>query len=272
MTATDVAPAAAMIVRGNWGDRAGFFEWALAQPSCRPVVAEEDGVVVGTGVGTANGRVGWVGTIFVDAERRGGGLGRALTEAVIDDLETRGCRTQVLIATDAGRRLYERMGFEVLTEQRVFSTPGLGAAGHPVSGDLRPPRPADLGLILDLDAAATGEDRSGILPSLVTPEAARVADTADGRIEGYVARGPWGGAGLVASDPDTALLLLEWRRRRAGPVGRVALAIMEENGAGRDRLLAAGWSESPGPVRMVRGEPLTWRPTWLWGQFTGALG
>jgi len=103
MTAADTEPAAELLRRGDWGERLIFFDWAIGQPTLAPLVAERDGEIVGTGVGSAHGRVGWVGTIFVAPERRGSGLGRAMTRAVIDELEARGCRTLVLIATSMGR-------------------------------------------------------------------------------------------------------------------------------------------------------------------------
>jgi GNAT superfamily N-acetyltransferase len=266
----DVAAAAAEVLRGGWGDRATFFAWAVGQASCHPFVAEEDGRIVGTGVATAYGRVGWVGTIFVVPDRRGDGLGRTLTQTVIDDLEARGCRTLVLIATDLGRPVYERLGFELLAAHVRYATPGSAETGG-VPG-VRPYAPGDLPAILRLDRAATGEDRSAVLESLVSPESARVALGEDGAIAGFVIRGPWGGAALIAPDPDDAIRLLEWRRRLAGPDGTVAAGLPDSNTVGRERLRAAGWTESPGAVRMVRGEPLAWRPGSIWGQLNGALG
>jgi GNAT superfamily N-acetyltransferase len=270
MTTRDVAPAAAMLRRGDWGDREGFFAWAVDHPACRPYVADDDGRLVATGVATANGTVGWVGTIFVDAERRGSGLGAALTRTVVDDLEGRGCRTLVLIATTAGRPIYERQGFEVLEQQVHLSIGGLPEGPDPAA--VRRFEPPDLPGILALDATATGEDRSAILSGLVAPETTRVATGRGGHVEGFVVRASWGGAALIAADPAAALRLFEWRRRRAGPDGRVAVGLMASNETGQRLLRAAGWTEHGGAVRMIRGDPLVWRPDWLWGQFNGALG
>ena len=71
MTQADVGPASAAILRADWGDRRSWFEFAMTQTACRPIVAEVDGALAGTGVGTANGAVGWVGTIWVDPAHRG---------------------------------------------------------------------------------------------------------------------------------------------------------------------------------------------------------
>lgn len=270
MRPSDVAPAADMMRRGEWGDRTTFLAWAVGHPSCHPLVAEEGGAVVGTGIATAYGSVGWVGTIFVDQESRGRGLGRSLTRAVIEDLEASGCRTLLLIATDRGRPLYEREGFTVHTEHRRLTSPGASDAGP--DERVRPFSPEMLPAIVALDAEANGEDRSLVLRTLATPDTAVVAIGSGGSVGGFLLRGPWGGAGLVAPDQDDAVRLLEWRRRRAGPDGRVATGLPGLNAAGCDRLVAEGWAEEPGGTRMIRGEPLKWRPDAVWGQLNGALG
>ena len=76
MTHADVVPAADLLRRCAWGERETFFQYALAEPWARPLVAERDGTIVGTGVASAHGPVGWVGTIFVDQAERGRGVGR----------------------------------------------------------------------------------------------------------------------------------------------------------------------------------------------------
>ncbi len=275
MRAPDVAPAAEIMRRGDWGDRSTFLAWAVGHRACHPLVAEEGGRIVGTGIATAYGDVGWVGTIFVDAAARGRGLGRALTRAVADDLETRGCRTLLLIATSHGRPLYEREGFSVLTEHQRFATDGLasGAGGTSRTADrVRPFDPGMLPGILQLDREINGGDRSSVLRSFANPEGIQVAVDEGGAVRGFLVRGPWGGGGLVAPDPDDAIALLEWRRIRAGPGARVATGLPTVNVGGRERLRAAGWAEEPGGTRMVRGPAPNWRPDAVWGQINGALG
>ena len=260
MTAADTEPAAEMIRRGDWGERLIFFDWAVRQPTVLPLVAEQDGLVVGTGVGSAHGRVGWVGTIFVDPARRGTGLGRELTRAVTDGLTERGCRTLVLIATNMGRPVYERQGFTLLDDQVQFSIDGLPADDQPPEPRVRAFQPADLATIVELDRFATGEDRAAILSDLVTPMTTVVATDSDGAVRGYLARAPWRGGALIAPDPDDALRLLEARRRSTGVSGKAGAGLVASNTVGRERLRAAGWLEERGGVRMIRGAPLEWHP------------
>ena len=91
---------------------------------------------------------------------RGRGLGRALTEAPIDEAEGAGCQTLVLVATDAGQPLYERLGFSVQTWYRTMEAPGLATASQDGDGGVvRAFEAGDLEAMAALDRAATGEDR-----------------------------------------------------------------------------------------------------------------
>jgi GNAT superfamily N-acetyltransferase len=272
MTASDTDAAAALLRRGDWGERLAFFDWAVGRPALSPLVADLDGEIVGTGVGSAHGPVGWVGTIFVAPERRRTGLGRALTRAVTESLESRGCRTLLLIATPMGRPVYEREGFRVLDEQIRFSIEGLPLDATDRDPRLRPFEPGDLPEIVALDRRATGEDRSAILADLASPQSTTVAADGDGAPLGFLIRPPWRGGALIAPDPDDAVRLLEARRRSTARNARVGAGLLARNAAGRGRLRAEGWLEERGGVRMIRGEALDWQPEAIYGQLNGALG
>lgn len=270
MTAADVEPAAEMIRQGEWGDRSVFLAWAVEFPPSHVFVAEDAGRIVGTGIATASGPVGWVGTIFVAPDRRREGLGDALTRTVIDDLEGRGCRTFVLTATDAGRPLYERLGFEAQMPQGFFTAAGLAPSN--ADDGLRPFDRSMLSDIIALDRLTTGEDRSAVLARLASPESARVLLGDDGSLRGFLVRAPWGGVSLIAPEADDAIRLLEWRRRQAGLDHPVYAGFPDTGDSRRARLLSEGWTLAGAGTRMIRGAPLEWRPDWIWGSFSGALG
>ena len=275
MQPSDVAPAAEMILGQGWGVRREWLEFATTQSACVPIVAEAEGRIVATGVGTANGAVGWIGTIFVAPERRGQGLGRAITQAIIDRLDAAGCATLVLVATSEGRRLYERMGFEVETRYRILEAPGLANAGDasgPETSAVRPFDSGDLAPMMALDHAATGEDRGHALARLATPETARVLAGDDGAVRAFVVRPPWGGGATVAASIEAALAVVVARRVIAGPEGRVRVGILAKNKKGHAALTRAGFRAQWSAPRMVRGAPLAWRPEMIWGQFNHAMG
>ena len=268
MTADDVELAAEVVRRGDWGDRRVFFAWAAEHAEAHPFVAEIDGAVVGTAVGTRNGAAGWVGSVFVDAAHRGRGVGGALTDRVIGALEGAGCETLLLVATTAGQPMYERLGFRYDTEYHAIEADGLDT-GEPA---LAPWQPADLPAMLDLDAAATGEDRTHLLRAFASPTSTTTLRGADGDLRAFVVRAPWGGGATIALSTDDGVRVLQGRRRAARPGARVRAGLLAENAAGLERLAALGWRPSWTGPRLIRGRPLDWQPARIWGQFNFALG
>lgn len=281
MLPSDVDPATELILGNDWGVRRDWLAYAATSPGCVPLVAEIDGELVGTGVGTASGRVGWLGTIFLAPAWRGQGLGRTITQELIDRLASAGCRTLVLVATREGRRLYERMGFEVQTRYRILEIGGLPddaaySAAVPAAeaeSRVRAFGEADLDAIASLDRQATGEDRRHALRSLASPETARVLPgDGGGAVSAFVLRPPWGGGATVARSIEAAERIIAARRRASGAAGRVRVGILDENLEGLERLVAAGFEPQWSAPRMVRGAALRWRPDWIYGQFNHAMG
>ena len=270
MTPADVEPVAAAFIRENWGDRRLNLEFVTRHAETHPFIAEADGRIVGTGVLSVNGSVGWIGTIWVETAWRRQGVGMALTEATVDAAEAAGCRTLLLVATEAGRPLYEKIGFEVQTSYRILEAPGLGDGR--VDRRIRPYEAADLSAMAELSTAATGEDRMHLLAAFASPETAHLPcgrRRGIGRFRGPCAVGrrlhdraaaggrrgdparPSRGPRSAAQDPG--------RTPRREPGRARALA--------RDRL-----DESWSAPRLIRGEPLRWQPEAIWGQFNHAVG
>jgi predicted N-acetyltransferase YhbS len=270
MTPADVDGAAESILRGDWGDRRVNLRFVTGHGAARPVVADADGAIVGTGVAMLNGSVGWIGTIWVDRDWRRRGIGMELTRATIEAAESAGCRTLVLVATEDGRPMYERLGFEVQTWYRTVEASGTG----PIDPDprIRPFRASDLPAMATLDAAATGEDRRHLLEAFATPGSARCLEREDGTLGGFIVRAPWGGGATIAPGVDDAAAILQARREAAARGDRVRAGLLQENDAGLERLARDGWTEAWRAPRLIRGDALDWRPASIWGQFNHAMG
>ncbi len=270
MTPADVEPVTAAILREDWGDRRLNLEFVTRHEETHPFVADADGVVIGTGVVSLNGPVAWIGTVWVEPAWRRRGIGLELTRATIDTAESAGCRTLVLIATEAGRPMYERLGFEVQTWYRILEAPGL--EGDEADPRIRAYRSSDMATIAALDAAATGEDRAHLLRAFANADTARVLEREDGSLGGFVVRAPWGGGATIAPRLEDAEAILHDRRRAGGAGKRVRAGLVAENESGLERLAATGWTEAWRAPRLIRGEPLRWQPKAIWGQFNFALG
>jgi GNAT superfamily N-acetyltransferase len=277
MRAADIEPAGAAILADGWGDRHAWFAYVVASPSAHGFVAEAaDGTVVGTAVAAIHGAVAWIGTIWVHTPSRGRGLGAALTDIAVDAAERAGCTTQLLVATDAGRPLYERRGFEVQTWYRTMEARGRGG---PSPATVRAYTTGDLASMIALDRQATGEDRSVPLQTFSQPTTARVLATtalddieAATAVRGFVIRAPWGGGATVAGRVEDAMTLLQARLVAAGPDRTVRCGIVLDNEVGSAALEADGWTEAWRAPRLIRGAAMEWTPRMLWGQFNHAMG
>lgn len=166
---------------------AAQIQWYAAVQPDALVVAEVDGVVVGTGCGIAypDAGFGWVGVIATEPgfERRG--IGGLVTERVSEALAGHGCAS-VLDASLAGGPLYERMGFVDHGPTRVMSREPLGAGGiAPVAQAITD---ADLAEVAAFDREAFGGDRSRLIELLVHgfPDRTAVRRDTDGSVTGFV--------------------------------------------------------------------------------------
>jgi predicted N-acetyltransferase YhbS len=225
-------------------------------PEGHLLVAERDGAIVGTGAGVGFGPTGWIGGIAVTPEARGARLGQALTEAVIDALAPR--ETLLLLASAAGRPIYERLGFEAEATYRVFSSPDDSV---PVPMQLRKLTAADRDAVLALDARVTGERRvlavdAGLIGGVGTPDLDAVALHPPWPARPILARDPVAGAALLAAVLEPGL----------------RLAVPDANAAAVTAMLELGCREGAPVLRMRRGAPVAWRPDELWGVFSLFFG
>ena len=134
LTRTDIDVAVALASAQGWRDRRRFYELVLRTSTSRPRVGTVGDCIVATGIATANGAVGWLGGIVVDARFRQRGYGRAITDDLIRLLRAAGCSTFSLEATNAGRPMYERMGFRVTTHYHQLDAGHLDGLPDPPAG------------------------------------------------------------------------------------------------------------------------------------------
>ena len=213
------------------------------------LVAERDGALVGTAAYVSFGRTGWLGGVAVDESARGSGLGRAVTLAALEALGPH--ETVLLLASDAGRPIYERMGFEGEGMYRVFMSPDAAVPSGPF-------RPLDRDTVRALDARVTGETRALAIDAALDGVASA---------GGVALRPPWAARPILAPDPGEGAALLA-----AVLEPGLRLAVPEANVAGADAMLALGCVEREGVLRMRRGPAVAWRPTELWGVFSLFFG
>src|SRR5437764_11675628 len=220
--ADELGPVAAALRAAGLGANVGrLLEFPSASPGGEVLAAVERGEVVGGAAMAGFGATGWIGALGVVGAVRRRGIGTALTEAAVDWLREHGARTVLLYATEAGRPVYQRLGFDADGEARAWRDVAPPAGGAPPDG-VRALRPADDPAVRALDTAATGEDRGPVFDALgaLDGNAGLAVERDGGRLVGSALRSPWGlGPSVVAEDATAGLALLSaLRRTRGGPL------------------------------------------------------
>lgn len=256
--------AALSLDRGWWPERdkwalllAASDAWGIDAPDGRGLA----GTVVLTRWGTDCAAIG----MMLTASRYGGkGLGRALMEHA---LSAAGEGTAVsLFATDSGRPLYEKLGFQPVRRSiafrgqfRVGRQAGSGKkreARAGVPGDVRVATEADVPAILTLDRATYGADRERMLTRLPAfAERMVVFETSKGiagyaaawRTEAFTVIGP-----LVAPDGEAA-------RRLVADLGEHATTAIRVD-LDPDRPELPGWLRAHGLLVTERTVVMTHGP------------
>jgi len=143
----------------GWPHRAE--DWALSLSVSQGVAAVEGGRIVGTALCSLHGPVATLNMIIVADAMRGRGLGRQMMQRLI---ALAGDREMRLIATEEGKPLYRKLGFEECA-QIVQLQGGAQAA--------RPERPVQVGpvdpdTLAAMDRAASRMDRAPLLASIAS--------------------------------------------------------------------------------------------------------
>ncbi len=191
----------------GWPHRLEDWQMSLALSEGRAMVAE-GGDVVGTIFLTPFGTdAATISLVIVDERMRGRGLGRKLMQAALDLAGTRPLR---LTATEDGQPLYQSLGFEAVG--MIVQQQGTAAAiAAPTS--VLPARPMDVPAIVELDRAAFGADRQGLIGYIANVGEFIVIERA-GRVVGFAGIRAFGRGEvigpLVAGDADDARDLIAY--------------------------------------------------------------
>lgn len=177
MQADDLGAAHALSLEVHWPHR--LADWQFVFELGQGIVAERDGELVGAamswlwGPGHAT-----LGLVIVDPRCRGRRIGFRMMQALLALLSG---RSIWLNATQAGRGLYERLGFVRVGEVRQHQGTALSAPLVALAEGwrLRPSDHNDQASLIKLDALGRGMPRDHLLTGLLTQADTVVLDYAD---------------------------------------------------------------------------------------------
>ena len=258
MTADDIEQAYALSAELRWPHRPT--DWAQVFAHAEGTVAEQAGQIVGTGLRWRWGKQhASLGLIIVSPACQGRGIGRQLMDALLNGLED---HTVLLQATEAGRPLYEKLGFKVtggVRQHQGLATP-TPLIAQPPGWRMRPAGLNELAALQSLDAAARGMPRPALIEGLLASAEACVVLDHEQTPRGFAMLRRFGRGHIigpvVAPDVEGAkALIAHLAGQNAGHFTRIDVDAAAGLG---DWLAAIGLAEVDAPTTMVRGKPLAY--------------
>ncbi|MBJ6725185.1 GNAT family N-acetyltransferase [Geomesophilobacter sediminis] len=227
------------------------------------LVYRELGRPVGWCFSIRYGRSGWIANLYLAPRWRGRGIGLELARRALQALRGAGVENIWLTASEAGRPIYERLGF--LPVDTVNSWVGFGA-----DGERRAPHRRATPAMLDLDQAGWGEPKAPAIAELV--RRGSLFEEKDGFVtaqewKGLVRVGPWAcREWLTAWGLLDAVLALAGRARPVlvhAPVGNSAAAAL---------LFMHHFRVVENHLLMCCGDPSAYDPTFIFSLALGSIG
>ena len=232
-------------------------ELELAPETC--LVAISGGAIVGMVCAVQYDRLSYIGPMAVSPEFQGNGIGRLLFERLVETLESRGCWTMMLDATEAGEPLYRKFGFVEWAR-----TLDMGRKAGP--GIVVLPAADDLGRILEIDETLFGANRAPVFKRFLEREGAALYSQASAYLLAQSkVLGPF-----VGLSPRAAASVLD-RALQAGAVASRVLAPVENREA-EPLLLERGFEVQREVKHMRRGRAVEMRRDLMYGLASFALG
>ena len=187
MTAADLPAGLRLCRAARWNQTPADWEFFLTVAPAGALVAEQEGVVIGTVATVPYGPFTWISMVLVDPSARGQGVGRLLLERGLALVAN--AATARLDATPAGEPLYRTLGFTAehrLARWFIESRLGQKAADQKPSYT-RLAAAGDWPQILQMDRHVFGASRALLLQRLAddAPDYAWVLENA-GRLRAYM--------------------------------------------------------------------------------------
>jgi predicted N-acetyltransferase YhbS len=185
----------------------GMLAMLVADPGFYGIVAEHDGQIVGSSFADQRSRIAGIGPISVDPETQNQGVGRTLTQAVVDHFTARDFPGIRLVQTAYHNRslcLYTTIGFQTREPLSVMQGPPLNIkfAGY----DVRPATEADVPACNLLARRVHGFDRGVELSEAIAAKTAMVVERL-GQITGYASDIGFAGHAVAETNQDLKVLI-----------------------------------------------------------------
>jgi GNAT superfamily N-acetyltransferase len=244
-----------------WGDITPNFVNYISLPFCHPFKALQEGMPVGLGAIIENEDTVWLAQIIVHPSQRNKGIGKAITQYLVDSVDRHRFKTIMLDATHFGFPVYKSLGFEVVAEHVHFTGKVLDLEtdyAHIIPFEERYRQD-----VYCIDRLASGERRQNSLDSLL--------DGALLYVTGNTVRGVYFASSakgcIIAGDAEAGIELMKCRLS-----ARDTCMLPAGNKIACNFLLQNGFEHVRTSHRMRLGPEPAWDPTYIFNCMSGALG
>lgn len=229
---------------------------------CFPIKVTIENRIAGIGTTIIHNDVAWLAHIIVHPDFRNRGIGKFITESLVEIAKANHCDTIYLIATELGEPIYKKIGFEAETEYLSFKGEKINEASSKTE-NIVAIQSDFVQQISILDRKVSGEDRMFHLEPFLEGGFVYVKND---NILGYYL--PSFGDGLIIANNHTAgielmMLRLTTRDFAVFPQENVhATALMHQHHFAVFRT----------QKRMRLGQKRDWVPTNIYNRIGGNLG
>lgn len=246
----------------DWSDMTPHLVRYTQHPYYHPIKVVIDKQIAGIGTTVLHKDSAWLAHIIVHPQHRNKGLGKAITNALIDSIDEAHNKSIYLIATDLGYAVYSKLGFEV-EEIYTHRERNQGAISTTISNAIIPYQEKYKRQILALDRMVSGEEREDRLNEGLEGGYVLLENK---KVEG--AYFPQMGDGLIIAENDSAGIELMKLRMQT----KANAILPNSNLAGKNFLEQNEFREIRTSRRMVLGRRREWQPQRLYNRISGQVG
>ena len=243
-------------------DILAFHEFYTSHNYCLPTKVVVDGNMVGIGTTILHNDVAWLAHIIVHDNYRNQGIGKLITENLVEVAHAKKCATIYLLATELGEPVYRKIGFEAETDYLMFKGEKIKEAVTDFE-KIIPYRSDFKNQITSMDRHVSGEDRMFHLEPHLSSGFVYLQDNI---VAGYYL--PTFGDGLIIANMKTAgQELMKFRLTTKDNA-----AFPGDNLHAAEIMRQYNFKEVRIQKRMRLGKKRDWQPQDLYNRIGGNLG
>ena len=246
----------------GWDSAIPSIHFYTTSAFCFPFKVMIDNKLAGTGTAIIHHDVAWLAHIIVHPDFRNQGIGRRITQSLVEFVHAKGLETMYLLATELGEPLYSKLGFEPESEYLFFK--GEMPSKQSINKEcIVPYDSAYENQISSLDGLVSGEDRMFHLRQHLSNG---LVYQQDNIVEGYYL--PTLGDGLIIATTSAAgqalmKLRLTTKDFAVFPMDNIHAVIFFQQHS---------FTEIRRQKRMRLGKKRNWQPEHIYNRIGGNLG